>query len=99
MARFLLMSFSLLVLYVMYLSVIPVSTNVPSPSSTDLAPAPCLGWTILYAAIGIAVMVGHIISWITGCHTGRDQDEDDSKSTEKGLDTSDLLQRLYDSNL
>jgi predicted anti-sigma-YlaC factor YlaD len=74
MSRLILMAFSLMVVYAMYLSMIPVNTTtpaLPSPSASDVPPATPPGqrasdvgmfWTVSYCVVAGLIMAGHIYS-------------------------------------
>ncbi|OQU88510.1 hypothetical protein SORBI_3002G048001 [Sorghum bicolor] len=80
MGRFIFMVFCLSVIFMLYQYMTPHNTF----------------WTIGFAFVGAIVMAGHMISWVTGCLTGSDKDDESKSSGEQDTITSDLLQRLLD---
>ncbi|RLN33639.1 hypothetical protein C2845_PM03G21000 [Panicum miliaceum] len=90
MARLVFMGFSLLVIYTMYQYMALVGTSSPSsspPGAGDVLPPPTattthtathvdMLWTLAFGILGGIVMAGHIFSWVMGCMTGSDRDDE-----------------------
>lgn len=79
--RFISLSFSLLVIYAIYILTLNVAGTPPTPSVSSFgitdgdADADADWWTTLcFSVIAALVSFGHLCSWIRGCCTGGDRD-------------------------